>query len=210
MNKNSFITNPFKGLFIAFEGLDGSGLSTQVDLLNKYLNQQGYESFATKEPTNNIIGGLIRGLLTHIWKASNECSQLLFTADRALHLEKEIIPALKKKKIMITDRYFFSTVAFGSLNIRDLDWLVSLNQHFILPDLIFLIKVPPKECVKRIKSSRFHKELFEEEQKLKKIWRTYNKLAKIFPSIHVVDGNRDKKEVFNDIFEIVIKKLKKK
>ncbi|MFA6296017.1 MAG: dTMP kinase [Patescibacteria group bacterium] len=210
MNKNSFITNPYKGLFIAFEGLDGSGLSTQADLLNKYLNKQGYKSFATKEPTNNIIGGLIRGLLTHIWKASNECSQLLFTADRALHLEKEIIPALKKKNIIITDRYFFSTVAFGSLNIRDLDWLVSLNQHFILPDIIFLIKVPPKECVKRIKSSRFSKELFEEEIKLKKIWRTYNKLAKIFPNIYVIDGNRDKKEVFKDVFDIVVKKLKKK
>lgn len=210
MTKQDFISNPYKGLFIAFEGLDGSGLSTQVDLLNKYLNKQGYECFATKEPTNNIIGGLIRGLLTHIWKASNECSQLLFTADRALHLEKEIIPALKKKKIMITDRYFFSTIAFGSLNIRDLDWLVSLNQHFILPDIIFLIKVPPKECVKRIKSSRFSKELFEEEEKLKKIWRTYNKLAKIFPNICVIDGNRDKEKVFNDIFDVVVKKLKKK
>ena len=201
--------NKTKGLFIAFEGLDGSGSSTQVDLLVKNLKSIGLSAFATKEPTNNIIGGLIRGQLTHDWKAGMECLQLLFAADRAHHLNREIIPALKRGRIVVTDRYYFSTVAFGSIEL-DKDWLIKLNEKFIAPDITFLIKVSPGECTERMKSSRNELELFEEEKKLKKVWVTYAWLAKSKNNVIEINGERSINQIALEIFEIVKKYLKKK
>jgi len=201
--------NSYPGLFIAFEGLDGSGSSTQVDLLTSKLRDTGFDAFATKEPTNNVIGGLIRGQLTRDWKSSMECLQLLFSADRAHHLYREIIPALKQGKVVSSDRYFFSTIAFGSLEL-DREWLLALNSKFILPDIIFLIKVSPSECVRRMNASRFELELFEESKKLQKVWRVYDWLAKNFPNVVVVDGTRSRTQISEEIFLIVKKYLKKK
>lgn len=115
--------NPYTGKFIAFEGLDGAGSTTQAGKLTVYLKERLKKVHLTKEPTNNLIGGLIRGQLTKEWRTGPECLQLLFTADRAHHLEKEVIPLLKQEITVITDRYFFSSVAFGSLGIDDRDWL---------------------------------------------------------------------------------------
>lgn len=199
----------FGGLFIAFEGLDGSGSSTQVGLLTGRLKEEGYSAFETKEPTNNIVGGLIRGQLTHDWSSSMECLQLLFAADRAHHLHREIIPALKDKKIIATDRYFFSTIAFGSLEI-DRKWLMTLNERFILPDITFLIKVPPKECVKRMQSSRFELELFEQEQKLTKVWQTYHWLSQEFKNVYVLDGTQSRAQIAGEVYEITRRLLKRK
>lgn len=196
-------------MFIAFEGLDGSGSSTQVGLLTNKLKKQGYKVFATKEPTNNIIGGLIRGQLTHDWKSSMECLQLLFAADRAHHLHREIIPAINDGKIIISDRYFFSTIAFGSIE-SDREWLLSLNERFILPDLTFLIKVPAKECLKRMTNTRFELELFEQEAKLKKVWSHYDWLSKNFANVYVIDGAKPIDEISKEIFSIVLKKVHKK
>ncbi|MEK7096590.1 MAG: dTMP kinase [Patescibacteria group bacterium] len=166
------IKHELPGLFIAFEGLDGSGSSTQVDLLVKALNNLGYFAFGTKEPTNNLIGGLIRGALTHDWKASPECLQLLFAADRAHHLQREVIPNLEKGNIVITDRYLFSTIAYGSIDMPR-NWLLKLNERFILPDITFYIRLTPRECLRRIGKSRHQFELFEEMEKLKKVKSMY-------------------------------------
>ncbi len=195
-----------RGKFIAFEGLDGSGQSTQVSKLVSYLKEKGYKVSATKEPTDNIIGGLIRGQLTKHWQTSQECLQLLFAADRAHHIEKEIIPILDQGNIAVTDRYMFSTIAFGSIS-ADYDWLRKLNEKFILPDLTILLKVPAEECVRRIKEDRLSIELFEEKEKLEKVWRNYERLLKDYPNIKVVDGNKPVEEVFEDIRKEVDKIL---
>lgn len=201
--------NNFSGLFIVFEGLDGSGLSTQAKLISAKLQSKGYPNLVTKEPTNNLIGGLIRGQLTHDWQASMECLQLLFAADRAHHLDREIIPALKAGKIVISDRYFFSSVAFGSLKLKR-DWLLKLNENFLYPDLTFLIKVPVNNCIKRMRESRFKFELFEEKEKLAEIWKGYEWLAKEFKDVYLVDGTSSTNQVANDISRTLNKFLKKK
>jgi dTMP kinase len=198
------IQNPYKGLFIVIEGLDGSGSSTQVDLLIKNFKKAGKTAYATKEPTNNIIGGIIRGQLSGDWKTGTNCLELLFAADRAHHIEKTIVPNLKKGKILISDRYFFSSIAFGAIN-QDRDWLLQLNNQFIYPDLTFIIKVPPKTCIQRIKKSRLKFELFEQEEKLKKAWKTYLWLSKNFKDVYIIDGTKDKEIVAKEIFEITEK-----
>lgn len=209
MTKNNYL-----GKFIVFEGLDGSGQSTQAAKLVEYLNRHQKklelgrpEAHLTKEPTNNLIGGLIRGQLTNNWKTGQECLQLLFAADRAHHLEKEVIPILEKGGVVVSDRYFFSTIAYGSLEIPDWQWLKDINKHFLLPDISFFLKVSPAVCIERIKGNRFEMELFEKEEALTKIWQGYERIVKEYENIYIVDGEREIDKIFEEIKKIVYEKL---
>ena len=201
------IKNPFQGKFIVFDSLDGAGNSTQVKILADYLNKIGKKTHVTKEPTFSLIGGLIKSQLTNDWKSSQICLQLLFSADRAYHLEKEVIPLLKRGINVISDRYFFSTLAYGNLEIKDLDWLISINKKFLLPDLTFFLKVSPKTCIQRIKKDRFEITLFERERTLEKVWKNYQKIAKMFENVFVINGEKEIEKVAKEIREITIKKL---
>ncbi len=194
-----------KGKFIVFEGLDGSGQSTQAERLTQFLSGMGKKTHLTKEPTNNLIGGLIRGQLKGEWKSSPECLQLLFTADRAHHLEKEVMPLIEKGIWVVCDRYFFSTIAFGSLEIDDTNWLREINRLFPLPDKTFFLRVSPKECIRRIEKSRFGLELFEKEKKLREIEKEYDKLMSDYEIFSEIDGERKIEEISRDIEKKVSK-----
>jgi dTMP kinase len=184
----TFPKNPYPGLFIAIEGLDGSGSSTQINLLEKKLKSHGKKILVTKEPTENEIGKLIRSVLTKKIRVPGEALQLLFTADRSHHLKKEIIPALQKGTVVITERYFWSTIAFGSTD-TDFEWLIELNKKFIQPDITFFLDVSPAVCMKRIKKSRSSTELFETEEKLKRVKKRYLKIISRFSSsVTVING----------------------
>ena len=205
--KTTMTKNPYPGKFIVFEGLDGSGTTTQAELLLKYLKRGNKKAYLAGEPTSSLIGGLIKSQIAGEWKSSPECLQLLFTADRAHHLEKEIIPLLKKRITVICVRYLLSTLAYGDLDVKDEKWLREINKKFILPDLTFLLKVRPKICIERIKKERFHKELFEEEDKLKKVYKNYLKVAKKFKNVHIVDGEKPIEEVFKQIVKLLPSKF---
>jgi dTMP kinase len=170
----------------------------------KKLNKEGQSSFVTKEPTNNIVGGLLRGLLTKEWETSSEGFQLLFAADRAHHLKREILPAVESGKIVVSDRYFFSTIAFGSIDLPR-EWLEQLNSRFPIPEITFLIKVSPKVCLERIgKAARPGLEFFEEQEKLEKTWQTYESLASDPKNkIRIIDGERPVEVIEKEIFDIV-------
>lgn len=195
-----------KGKFIVVEGLDGSGASTQVAMLSEYLTSKGYKVLITKEPTNNLIGGLIRGQLTHEWKTNPECLQLLFAADRAHHLEKEIIPALEKGFIVISDRYMYSSLAFGSIDC-DMDWLKCINSRFLKPDVSVILDVPPDVSVERIGRSRAGFELFEDKVKLEKVRLAFDRLAKENKGVAVIDGTQPVNRVSMAIVREVQKAL---
>ncbi|MEW5805620.1 MAG: dTMP kinase [Patescibacteria group bacterium] len=203
-------SNPYPGLFIDIEGLDGSGATTQANLLRELFKKSVKKVFITKEPTDNIIGGLIRGALTGIHQLSPAGLQLLFVADRIHHLDREIAPILKNSSILISDRYLWSTVAFGSINV-DKNWLLGLHRYCFLPDITILLKVSPKECFKRISQERFELQLFEKEKQKKQVWQTYQWLAKKFPKhIYIVDGEQKPEKVSENIFKIVSKHPKAK
>ena len=186
--------------FIVFEGLDGSGQSTQADILAAQLNSDK-KSIVTKEPTNNLIGGLIRAQLTKEWSSTQECLQLLFAADRAHHIERIIEPALAKGLNVVCDRYMFSSIAFGAVS-ADKKWLQQINSKFRIPDHTFYLDVAPEVCISRMEKSRFEFELFEQKEYLTKVRENYLQLAKEYENFHVIDGDRHKEDVHNDIIKI--------
>ncbi|MBS3054597.1 MAG: dTMP kinase [Candidatus Aenigmarchaeota archaeon] len=156
----------------------------------------------TKEPTDGLIGGLIKSCLRHEWKTSSLALQMLFAADRAHHLDKEIEPALKDGKIVISDRYILSTYAFGSVDVS-LEIIKKINSTFRKPDLTFFVDTQPEICMERIGKSRQHIELFEEIGKLKKIRENYLSLLREFPNSHIVNGNRKMEEIHKEIVAII-------
>lgn len=173
-------------------------------MFKEYLASKRKRVILTKEQTDGIIGGLIKSNLKKEWKTSPLALQLLFVADRAHHLASEIEPALKQGKIVVCDRYIFSTIAFGALGIN-MKFLKYLNSKFRRPDITFVIDTPPEVCLQRIERARFHRELFEEKKKLEQIRRNFLSLKKYFPHVYFIRGDRTKEEVFRSVLKVVEK-----
>ncbi len=190
------------GKFIVFEGLDGSGITTQATLLRNHFINKGKEALMTKEPTNGLIGGVIKALLKKEWRSTPLTMQMLFAADRSHHINTEIEPSLKKGKMVICDRYILSSLAFGSLDVS-LEILKQLNAYFRKPNATIFLDTQPKICIERMKMSRPHVEIFEEEHKLEQVRKNYISLKGYFPETYSVDGNRDPNTILNDIIKIV-------
>ena len=194
-------------MFIVFEGLDGSGSTTQAKLLAERLEKTGRASLLTKEPTDGTpIGKMIREILQHKWSASPESLQLLFCADRAEHLRNIIVPALTNKQMVICDRYVLSTLAYGGMYV-DIEWLHDLNKFFIQPDLTFLLQLEPSKCLERITGRGSDIELFETKEKMEKIWRNYHALSERYANIHPLDADRPVDQVAGEIWEVVSRQL---
>lgn len=189
------------GKLIVFEGLDGSGITTQATLLRNYFISKGKDTLLTKEPTEGLIGGLIKSCLRKEWSTYPLTLQMLFAADRAHHLNSEIEPSMKKGKIVICDRYILSSYAFGSLDVSPAV-LKQLNAYFRKPHITILIDTQPKICMERMRKARPHVELFEEEHKLEQIRRNFLSMKNLFPETYVVDGNRAPEEVLGEIIKL--------
>ncbi len=196
--------NTYPGIFIIFEGLDGSGQSTQAKLLRDFLIKKRYKAVLTKEPTlDSEAGKKIREILTEKTVIESARLQELFVEDRKEHLKNLIIPALKNGKIVISDRYFFSTFAFGAADGLDLKWLIKINDDFLLPDLTFILKVSPKICIQRIEKRGKGIKFFEKKEKLAKVWQFYQTFPKKFENVMVINGEKPIEEVFKDIKKMV-------
>lgn len=195
-----------RGAFIVLEGLDGSGISTQSALLETVLSKKGYKTLLTKEPTSGLIGGMIRSALREDWSTSFKSLQLLFCADRAKHLEDEIEPALAKGRVVICDRYLFSTLAYGFAAGVDWHWLYNVNREFRLPDLTIFIDISPDISITRIEAGREKREVFEKRETLGKVRKAYMNLAKRF-RFKVVNGEQSREDIGKEVSLIVSKFL---
>ena len=140
-----------RGAFIVFEAIDGSGKTTQFDLLCRFLKEvHGLPLHCTKQPTSGPIGLLIKKRVREEWSTNPEALQLLFTADRSHHLSEEIIPALLEGKHVICDRYALSTIAYGALHIEDISHIERMNRPFLTPDLVIFVRVSPEVAIRRV------------------------------------------------------------
>ena len=206
----------YPGFFVAIEGLDGCGSSTQVRLVAKALLQEKVKVFSTKEPTNGPIGKLIKDVLNDKYCSLPPAAlQLLFAADRGCHLASDIIPRLKKGEMVVTDRYAWSSIAYGSVDLST-EWLFNLNKNYISPDLTIFIEVNPEVCLKRLAKEKRSLELFEEKEKLEMAWATYHSLVTKYwwTYMVVVDGEQKRQQVTEAILARIkshskFKKIKK-
>jgi len=200
--------NPYPGKFIVIEGLDGSGQSTQAGLLKDFLIKKSYQVILTKEPTSDSEAGKrIRETLDKKFETEPSKLQELFAQDRKKHLENVIIPALKEGKIVISDRYFFSSFAYGASSGVNLDWLIKINNEFLLPDLTFILKVKPEVCLERIEKRNLKRTFFEEKEKLEKVWQNYQVLPARFENVYMIEGEKPKEVVFSQIKEIALSQI---
>jgi len=199
------------GLFITFEGIDGSGKSTQSQLLYDALNDLGISVIQTREPGGSIGAEIIRSLLvsgdTDRWSAETEI--LLFTAARRDHLEKTIQPALTKNQIVICDRFVDSTRVYQGVARADLRQTVDELHSIIIkkePDITFIIDTDPEKSLTRGLARNSGEDRFEEFglEFQKKLRNGFSELSKTEKSrCHLVNGMRSKEEVSNDILDIV-------
>ena len=196
-----------KGKFIVFEGIDGSGKTTQASLLYSFLISKGKKVVLTKEPTQSIIGSLIRAAINEEWKTNNTTLQLLFCADRAQHI-KTITPLLRKGYIVISDRYAFSTIAYGTASGLDYKWLVDVNSVFLYPDLIFILDASPETGLKRLNLAKRNREIFEEKNFQTRAREAYLKIASEFENVKVINAERSVEEVKKEIIKQTLKILK--
>lgn len=208
-----FRRNPYKGKLIVLEGLDGSGKTTQSQLIAEKLNSLGHKAEYTKEPTNGPIGLLIKQILWGDIKLSPRAMQYLYVADRADHSEL-IEEYLKKGIYVVADRYFWSSVAYGSFDMEKIDdyfltaqSILSYYHRFLLPDVTFYLDIDPKKGFERVGGTGKKKEWYKDPEKMAKIKKGYEFLLKKFPEeFTIIDANKSIEQVTNQLME-KIKKL---
>lgn len=192
--------------FISVEGIDGSGITTQTKLLASYLSAAGKNVLVTEEPTNSMIGMLIKGRLAKEWHPSELCMRFLFAADTANHFHNEIELALKEGKHIICDRFLFSALAYGAVDF-ELEWLEELYKEMPQPDITFFLKISPKTAIRRLGEEGMILKFFERETHLQKVAENYEKLAHKYSNFFVIDGEKPVQEVHKDITKIIKDKL---
>ena len=204
------MTSPKNGAFITFEGIDGSGKSTQSRLLAQFLQERSRDVILTREPGGSKGAEEIRGLLVEgdpdRWSAHTEI--LLFNAARRDHLEKTILPNVKAGKTVISDRFADSTRVYQGVARAELRPLVDQLHRLMIgvePDLTFIIDMDPHAALTRGLARRSGEDRFEDlgldfQIELRS---GFLELAKDFPDrCHVIDGARDADVIANDIAAI--------
>jgi dTMP kinase len=191
-----------RGKFISIEGIDGCGKSTHVKLLAGWLRSCGRKVVITDEPTNGAIGKIIKQVLSGGLKLPITAEALLFAADRMQHVADDIKPALKAGKVVLSERYTYSSLAYQSARGLSVGWISSINKHALKPDLTILLDVPAKTAFARIKPSRRLDE-FERNLRLQqRVRQNYLRIAKR-EGLKIVDGSPPRDEVQANLRKLV-------
>ena len=200
-----------RGKFIALEGIDGSGKSTQIGRLVRRLTERGINCHATREPTGRPVGALIRQALTGQTPLDPRVIAALYAADRIDHLvngEDGLLSLVERGITVVTDRYYFSSYAYHSVDM-DMDWVIGANSvsaELLRPTLTVFLDVPAERAMERIRRGRDHEELFEKEDRLRQTRALYFEAferLKGTEDVAVVDGCGPEDEVEERIWAAV-------
>jgi dTMP kinase len=192
-----------KGAFICIEGLDGCGKTTQAKLLTKKL-RKSHNAVYTAEPSRGKIGTYIRERCLYGEKRlSTVVEALLFAADRIEHVENEVLPALNQGKLVISDRYLYSSLAYQGAAGLSLEWIEKINEHALKPDLAIFIDVDPKTAMRRLKLKKSVMENMETQQKVRGVYLKFVAKGELVR----LDGNCAKDEVSEALSAMVLKFL---
>jgi len=191
--------------FIVFEGIDGSGTSTQI---KKIVESNPKKFYATAEPTTNETGKFLRRMLCGEFKLDEKTASYLFAADRCEHIygTNGIEEQLKQGKTVVSDRYFFSSLAYQSVSCgKELPRL--LNSPFPLPEYLFYFKINPEISLKRVDTRNGQKEIYEKIDIQKKIAKLYDEVIEEYQQksqengmkIITIDASKSIDQVFAEI-----------
>lgn len=211
--------NPYPGFYIALEGIDGSGKTTQVEEIAKYFESLGREVLKTHEPRREtVVGKLVHEVLQESVEVPAVSLQYLFAADRAIHQVQIVIPALEAGKVVISDRTFWSSIPYGLLDKylserdENMDQLLtalsilSMYHEFITPDIGIVLDVSVDTAGQRLSELSRKAEIYEKKDKLLKIKEGYDLLLEKFPEELVkIDGEKEISSITQEILHIVEK-----
>lgn len=194
------------GVFISFEGIDGVGKSTQLRLVSEKYRSLGYAVVTTREPGGTVLGQRIREmLLDPNQNVSHAAEILLYAADRAQHIKEVILPALKAGKIVLSDRYLDSSVAYQGYGLdQDITWIRRINQWVaadLLPDLTFCLDQDPQTALQRTQGDRIEQRALEYYAKVR---QGYQSIAAEEPErFHIINAEGTIEQVFQRIWQII-------
>jgi dTMP kinase len=192
-----------KGVLIVLEGIDGSGKSTQAEILLKRLQEEGVDVVYFREPSKGKWGRKIKKKAIHPDSLTPEEELDLFLKDRRENVAKNLKPALEKKKVVILDRYYYSTIAYQGAKGIDEKLIKRVNEEFAVePDLVFIFDIDPQKGLERIENRKKKDRLFEREDYLAKV----NEIFRSFKGdkfVHI-DALKSKEEISKEIEQIVL------
>ena len=195
-----------RGKLIAFEGIDGSGKSTQIQRLAARLREKGGSCYVTCEPTDGDIGQLLREYISGVKKADDRVIAALFAADRLDHLTRAdgICARLARGETVLVDRYYLSSYAYQGMNLP-LEWVMALNAQSVQiqkPDCHIYLDLPIDTALSRIGERGAQTEIFETREKLAAIAAQYDLvISSLTPEEHIlrIDANRDAEAIAREI-----------
>ncbi len=201
------VMNERKGFLIVFEGIDGSGKSTQAKILAERLDKRNYEAVLLREPSNSVWGRTLREKALRDHSLTPEEELELFQKDRQENVSKNIKPAMDENRAVILDRYYFSTMAYQGAKGIEVERIRRLNRRFAVPaDLVFILDIDPALGLKRIQDRKIKNPLFEREDYLQKVSRLFRSFKG--PNIIHLDAELPADELADTIENTVLVKLK--
>lgn len=195
------------GTFIAFEGLDGAGTSTQLNRLAAWLQERGVSVEVTREPSNAPFGAVIRQAIEGRIHLHPRALALAFAGDREDHLTNDvngILNALDRGSWVLCDRYVLSSLAYQTSDEVEFDWLVELNRHMRVPDATVFVDTPVEICMQRIAARSAHSELFHRATELERVADNYRRAidhGQLVGELIKVSGNAPPDAVFAALME---------
>lgn len=201
-----------KGLFITFEGTDGCGKTTQIELLKRYLEKKGYKVVLTREPGAKGLGEKLREiLLNYDGDVSSNCESFLFLADRAQHIDMLIKPSIERGEVVLCDRHTDSTVAYQGygrgLDLNQIKMLNDIATNGVKPDMTFVFDIDIETAQERVGKTKDRMESAGIEF-FKRVRQGYLEIAKSEPErVKVLDATQTIETIANQVKGYIDTKL---
>ena len=188
-------------MLINLEGIDGCGKSTQSQLLMDEFEKNDEKTILLKEPTNGKYGRKLWEMLSGKIEATTEEILELFVMDRKEHVDQKINPALNEGKIVLMDRYYYSTMAYQAAAGIDVKRIRKDNEFAPKPDIVLIFDLPADLAMKRVRGHSVA-DVFEKEEHLEKVRKAYLNLEND-PLVRIIDATRTPEEIFDEVWKLV-------
>ena len=188
-------------MLINLEGIDGCGKSTQSQLLMDEFEKNDEKTILLKEPTNGKYGRKLWEMLSGKIEATTEEILELFVMDRKEHVDQKINPALNEGKIVLMDRYYYSTMAYQAAAGIDVKRIRKDNEFAPKPDIVLVFDLPADLAMKRVRGHSVA-DVFEKEEHLEKVRKAYLNLEDD-PLVRIIDATRTPEEIFDEVWKLV-------